>query len=57
VWGEDDQLIPPALAPAWAKLLPNARIATFPDAGHLVLDESPEASAAVARFCAGAADG
>jgi hypothetical protein len=25
-------------------------VETFPDAGHLVLDESPEAAAAVARF-------
>jgi hypothetical protein len=25
-------------------------VATFPDAGHLVLDESPEACATVARF-------
>jgi pimeloyl-ACP methyl ester carboxylesterase len=57
VWGEDDQLIPPALAPAWAKLLPDARVATFPDAGHLVLDESPEAAAAVALFCTETADG
>jgi pimeloyl-ACP methyl ester carboxylesterase len=52
VWGDDDTLLPPALAPAWAALLPDATVKTFPDAGHLVLDESPEASAAVAQFCA-----
>jgi pimeloyl-ACP methyl ester carboxylesterase len=51
VWGEEDRLLPAALAPAWAALLPNATVATFPEAGHLVLDESPEAVAAVARFC------
>jgi pimeloyl-ACP methyl ester carboxylesterase len=51
VWGEEDRLLPPALAPGWADLLPQATVATFPDAGHLVLDESPEASAAVAAFC------
>jgi pimeloyl-ACP methyl ester carboxylesterase len=52
VWGDEDTLVPPAMAPAWAALLPNATTATFPDAGHLVLDESADASEAVARFCA-----
>lgn len=52
VWGDDDTLLPPALAPAWAALLPDATVKTFPDAGHLVLDESPEAAEAVAQFCA-----
>jgi pimeloyl-ACP methyl ester carboxylesterase len=52
VWGEEDRLVPAALAPAWGDLLPRSTVATFPDAGHLVLDESPEAAAAVARFCA-----
>ena len=52
VWGDEDRLIPSTLAPAWAALLPDASVATFPDAGHLVLDESPEAVAAVERFCA-----
>jgi pimeloyl-ACP methyl ester carboxylesterase len=52
VWGDEDTLLPPALAPAWAALLPDATVKTFPDAGHLVLDESPEAADAVAQFCA-----
>lgn len=52
VWGEEDRLLPVTLAPAWAALLPDAAVATFPDAGHLVLDESPDAVAAVGRFCA-----
>ena len=52
VWGDDDRLLPPELAPAWAALLPDATVKTFPDAGHLVLDESPEAAEAVAQFCA-----
>jgi pimeloyl-ACP methyl ester carboxylesterase len=52
VWGDEDALLPAALAPAWAALLPDATVATFPDAGHLVLDESPDAVTAVARFCA-----
>jgi pimeloyl-ACP methyl ester carboxylesterase len=51
VWGEDDQLLPVELAPAWGALLPDATVATFPEAGHLVLDESPDAVEAVAKFC------
>jgi pimeloyl-ACP methyl ester carboxylesterase len=52
LWGEEDRLLPAELAPAWVALLPRATAATFPDAGHLVLDESEEARQAVARFCA-----
>jgi pimeloyl-ACP methyl ester carboxylesterase len=52
VWGTEDRLAPVELAQGWADLLPRVTVATFPEAGHLVLDESPEASAAVARFCA-----
>jgi pimeloyl-ACP methyl ester carboxylesterase len=52
VWGENDRLLPVELAPAWAALLPDASVATFPEAGHLVLDESLAAVDAVARFCA-----
>ena len=52
VWGDEDRLIPVAMAPAWAALLPGSTVATFPDAGHLVLDESADAVAAVGRFCA-----
>jgi pimeloyl-ACP methyl ester carboxylesterase len=51
VWGESDGLTPVALAPAWAALLPQATVATFSEAGHLVLDESAEARALVAAFC------
>ena len=51
VWGEDDRLAPPELAPAWVALLPAATSALFPNAGHLVLDESADAREAVARFC------
>lgn len=51
VWGEEDRLLPVELARGWADLLPQATVGTFPDAGHLVLDESPDACAAVARFC------
>jgi pimeloyl-ACP methyl ester carboxylesterase len=52
VWGDEDRLIPAQMAPAWAALLPDCTVATFADAGHLVLDESAAAVAAVAGFCA-----
>jgi pimeloyl-ACP methyl ester carboxylesterase len=51
VWGEEDRIVPVQLARNWVDLLPRGTLATFPEAGHLVLDESPDASAAVARFC------
>jgi pimeloyl-ACP methyl ester carboxylesterase len=53
VWGDEDRLLPAALAEGWAALLPRSTVVSFPDAGHLVLDESADASAAVARFCDG----
>jgi pimeloyl-ACP methyl ester carboxylesterase len=53
VWGAEDRLLPVDLADGWAALLPRSTVARFPDAGHLVLDESADASATVARFCDG----
>lgn len=50
VWGEDDQLIPVALAEFWRRFIPKADIQIFKDAGHLVLDEKREAVDAVQRF-------
>jgi pimeloyl-ACP methyl ester carboxylesterase len=50
VWGDEDRLAPPALAPHWGALLPNATVKSFPDAGLLVLDESPNAVTAIAEF-------
>ena len=52
VWGEEDRLIPPGQAQAWASLLPNVTVKLFADAGHLVLDEAPDSVVAVAEFCA-----
>jgi len=50
VYGEDDRIVPAAQGPYWAKLIPGATVKTFPKAGHLVLDEKPEAVEAVRRF-------
>jgi pimeloyl-ACP methyl ester carboxylesterase len=50
VWGIEDKLTPAAQHKTWAKALPNAKVRLFDNAGHLVLDESPEAVEAIAAF-------
>ena len=50
VWGDEDQLIPVQQAETWRKFIPSADIKVFKGAGHLVLDEKPEAVQAVAHF-------
>ena len=50
VYGEEDRIVPAAQAQHWAKLIPGAHVKTFPKAGHLVLDEKPEAVEAVQQF-------
>jgi pimeloyl-ACP methyl ester carboxylesterase len=50
VYGEEDRIVPVAQAKHWAKLIPGAMVMTFPRAGHLVLDERPEAVEAVKHF-------
>ena len=50
VWGKQDRMVPAGNAQAWLKLLSQARIEIIEHAGHLLLDESVAARAAVARF-------
>jgi pimeloyl-ACP methyl ester carboxylesterase len=50
VWGKQDKLTPTAQHETWAKALPNAKVALFDKAGHLVLDEAPAAVDAIAAF-------
>jgi len=50
IYGEEDRIVPAAQGPHWAKLIPGALVKTFPKAGHLVLDEKPEAVEAVQQF-------
>lgn len=50
VWGDKDQLIPPAQAKSWSKLIPNAKVKMVANAGHLVLDEKREAVEAIGKF-------
>jgi pimeloyl-ACP methyl ester carboxylesterase len=50
VWGEKDRTVPVGQAGEWAKLIPHAQVRLFAGAGHLVLDERPEAVQAVGDF-------
>jgi pimeloyl-ACP methyl ester carboxylesterase len=52
VWGEEDKIVPFGQAATWAKLIPNAAISGFAGAGHLLLNERPDAVRAVADFLA-----
>lgn len=50
LWGEKDRLIPVQHAGEWARYIPGACVRRFSGAGHLVLDEKPEAAATVSEF-------
>lgn len=51
LWGEHDSITPMETFHHWQKLLPNALAISFPDAGHLLLeDEATEAPPLVTRF-------
>lgn len=52
LWGRDDQLVPVQQADTWRKLVQRAEVRIVDGAGHLVLDEKPEAAQAVAQFLA-----
>ena len=52
VWSQADRLAPYGRSAKWMALLPNAKLASFERAGHLVLDELAEARDCVARFLA-----
>lgn len=42
LWGEQDQVIPLAHARAFAAAIPQSRLITYADAGHLPMEETPE---------------
>ena len=51
VWGDDDRLLPPPYADAWAAALPAAGRITVRDAGHMVPYEQPaEVASALTTF-------
>ena len=43
LWGEADKLVPPSCIPGLKQALPHATVATIPNAGHLFIEEIPEA--------------
>ncbi len=50
LWGREDRVIPAAQAQAWAALLPRSTVRVVAGAGHLILDESPQARGEVKAF-------
>ncbi len=57
LWGEDDRIAPLAIAEAFRRGLPDARLASIPRCGHLPCIEQPEAFAEnVLRFLEGLQD-
>ncbi len=53
VWGERDELIPPAYAEALHRAIPGSRVVMLPGTGHMPMFEQPEAWArAVSEFAA-----
>jgi pimeloyl-ACP methyl ester carboxylesterase len=42
VWGKCDRMVPPTLAPAFAKLNPRLQLLEIEEAGHCVHDECPD---------------
>jgi len=49
LWGEHDTLIPPTIGERFLEALPDARLIVYPDAGHIPMEEVPDASARDAR--------
>ncbi|MDP4593917.1 MAG: alpha/beta fold hydrolase [Beijerinckiaceae bacterium] len=45
LWGEEDTIAPPAMAQAWLAGLPDARLVTIPQCGHLPHMEAPDKTA------------
>jgi pimeloyl-ACP methyl ester carboxylesterase len=44
VWGEKDRMIPVSNAQDYLRVMPNAKLVTFPDLGHVPQEEAPERS-------------
>lgn len=44
-WGDQDRWIPPAFGRLFVKGLPHARLVTYPDGGHVPMEELPEPTA------------
>ena len=58
VWGEHDQLVPPALAAVFRSTIADARLVVVPECGHVPMYERPgEVAGIVAAFLRGDAVG
>jgi pimeloyl-ACP methyl ester carboxylesterase len=49
IWGENDGIVTPKYGEAYRKLIPDARLAVIPQAGHLPHIEQPQAFLAELR--------
>jgi len=49
LWGERDALIPASHAADYLAVLPNARLVTFPELGHVPMEEAPAETASALR--------
>ena len=54
IWGKHDRMMPAGNARAWQALIRNSTLTIIENAGHLLLDESAAARAAVAQFMSAA---
>jgi pimeloyl-ACP methyl ester carboxylesterase len=45
MWGEKDRWVPPALIERWQHDLPEIEVKTYPEAGHIPMEEYPEETA------------
>jgi pimeloyl-ACP methyl ester carboxylesterase len=52
IWGRWDRMVPAGNAPEWQARIPGATVRIIDNAGHLLLDESAGARAAIADFLA-----
>jgi pimeloyl-ACP methyl ester carboxylesterase len=50
LWGGSDRLVPPEQAAVWAEYIPNATVKIISGVGHLVCDETSDATAAILEF-------
>jgi pimeloyl-ACP methyl ester carboxylesterase len=49
LWGEKDAMIPVTNAADYLRALPDAKLATFPDLGHVPHEEAPDRTLATVR--------
>jgi len=52
VWGDKDRIVPVQQAEAWTRHIKGAKLHRYYGAGHLILDEKPEAVQAIGDFLA-----